>query len=153
MQTLSGLATACVLRIAPPARSHLRDTPWHRADSQRLQRGAAWLDRVRSALTQEVKRAVAMNSSIHEAFPAVPSGQTSSADLTSLHLSRQNPASAVPSERPAGTLKTVAVRRRQPGRLGHLADVGPDEAEVVIQHTAEVGAADTDARHAAVAEE
>ena len=55
------------------------DALWHRADSQHglkaCQRGAAWLDRVRSALTQQVKRAVAMKPSIHEAYPAVPGGR------------------------------------------------------------------------------
>jgi len=46
----------------------------HRADSQRCQCGPAWLDRVRSGLTQEVKYVVASSLSTHAADPAGASG-------------------------------------------------------------------------------
>jgi hypothetical protein len=41
------------------------DAVWHREDLQRRQRGAAWLDRVCSALTKQARLFVSINVSVH----------------------------------------------------------------------------------------
>jgi hypothetical protein len=51
------------------------DAQRHREDLQRRQRGAARLDRVRSALTQVVNVFVNGNASVHAVLPVVVSGQ------------------------------------------------------------------------------
>ena len=54
---------------ATTLRAHARE------EKQRGQRAAAWLNRVRSALTQPVKVVVKKKVNIHAVYPAEESGQ------------------------------------------------------------------------------
>ena len=54
---------------ATTLRAHARE------EEQRGQRAAAWLNRVRSALTQLVKVAVSERVNVHAVYPAEESGQ------------------------------------------------------------------------------
>ena len=65
-----GQAQACpALRSGGTLRAHARE------EEQRRQRAAAWLNRVRSALTQQVKGALREKANVHAVYPAEESGQ------------------------------------------------------------------------------